>query len=693
MVSGNPRVYPIVIGLLLTAGVVGCSRTPAAGNPPLADRAEASAADTPTPSGPPAANPAQPADPKTAPNDLPPEKKGPAFLDAAAKHDGKTLVEWTARLGDADDLARSAAAEAVAKYGPNAKAAVPALAKILASPKDAAWFNAIDAVKAVGPAAGDAMDTLIGLLRDRDPGVRLTAAYALADLGPAAGRAVSVLIGRLDDRAATAGGGTVRDAALSSIEQLGKYDIRAVFAAERQRKLTDLELSTVIDSLGPGDGQAVDGLVEVVKRKDDTLFHALGGLKRIGPKAAPSLPVVRALLNDPSPEVRKSAAEVIAAIGPVKADDPPPAAPRGGPAAGPNPAGPDPAVAAVIGAESAVYKEAGYKGVALGTRFDELAKDKGLKLTRVGQPWVFASGPKGEEEFVFDADKKLACYTRSYDGGPDDYLDQLTDLFGKADRPPRETVTSSPASVTRRTAVDYTFPKVLARVVFVRAARQGPLGGMPVVEEQTHVAVIDRAWAAGILDANARGKRKAIEWVRAAGEKVKGGEVVLKDLPRLDGAAGREFQVGVPVRFFDTRTEEENKDREMGRQPLPVATVEKTVRPGDPERKPVVRVNFTFARYSPLATPKVYRQDEVQKGAVVPKTGNNALDYTPFGNLVTELNVALMRDAFPPTGGRVEHVRPPSGPPFYEWRTEDGWAVRCGTNDGVTIEWVGKKGL
>lgn len=169
--------------------------------------------------------------------------------------------------------------------------------------------------------------------------------------------------------------------------------------------------------------------------------------------------------------------------------------------------------------------------------------------------------------------------------------------------------------------------------------------------------------------------------------------MVLKDLPRLDGADGREFQAGVPVRFFDTRTEEENKDREKGRQPLPVATVEKTTRPGDRERKPVVRVNFTFARYSPLATPKVYRQDEVQKGAVVPKTGNNALDYTPFGNLVTELNAALMRDAFPPKDGRVEYVRPPSGPPFYEWRTEDGWVVRCSTNDGVTIEWVGKKGL
>jgi hypothetical protein len=52
-----------------------------------------------------------------------------------------------------------------------------------------------------------------------------------------------------------------------------------------------------------------------------------------------------------------------------------------------------------------------------------------------------------------------------------------------------------------------------------------------------------------------------------------------------------------------------------------------------------------------------------------------------------------MRDAFPPRDGRVEYVRPASGSPYYEWRAGDGWAVRCGTNDTVTVEWVGMKGL
>ncbi len=321
MSRAHPRVCAIAFGLILAAGPSGCSRTPMPDDAPAAERAAFVPAAPPAPPVPSPADPTPPTNPKTPVIDPPPAEKGPAFLDAAAKHDGKALAEWIGRLGDADDPSRSAAAEAVARYGPHATAAVPALAKILSNPKDAAWFQAVDAVKAVGPAAGGAVDTLSGLLKDQDPGVRLTAAYALADLGPAAGKAVLALLGRLDDRAVAAGGGTVRDAALSAVERVGKYDIRAVYAAARRDKLTDLDLGRVIDSLGPDDAHAVAGLAAELKDRDadpvtgNRAIYTLGGLKRIGPKAAPALPAVRALLTDRSPEVRKSAAEAVAAIG------------------------------------------------------------------------------------------------------------------------------------------------------------------------------------------------------------------------------------------------------------------------------------------------------------------------------------------------------------------------------------------
>jgi len=65
----------------------------------------------------------------------PTDPKKPSYLDATAKHDGKTLSEWLAALESTDERKREAAMEAVAAYGPNAKGAVPALVKILTDPK------------------------------------------------------------------------------------------------------------------------------------------------------------------------------------------------------------------------------------------------------------------------------------------------------------------------------------------------------------------------------------------------------------------------------------------------------------------------------------------------------------------------------------------------------------------------------
>jgi hypothetical protein len=229
--------------------------------------------------------------------------------------------------------------------------------------------------------------------------------------------------------------------------------------------------------------------------------------------------------------------------------------------------------------------------------------------------------------------------------------------------------------------------------VFVKTAREGP-AGRPVTAEQTHVAVINRAWVTGILDANAKGKRKTVEWVRSVGDKVKDGTIELKGLPKIDGGEGREFpSQREAIKFFDLRREELNKEKEKQPQlPAVFAAVEKFVRPGVRFGSPVVRVNFVFERYTPLATRPVLAQDEPQKGALRRKTANNALAYTPFDNLLAELNVELMREAFPPKGDKIEYVRPATGVPYYEWRTKDGWLVNCRTDDGVTIEWLGDKG-
>lgn len=319
MARARPRTCVFLLALLLAAGPSGCSGPPAPADSATAERAEAGPA-APAPPAPPVSPPADPPPgPKIASTDPPPVKQGPAFLDAAARHDGKTLAEWTAQLGDADGLARSAAADAVARYGPNAKAAVPSLVALLRNPDDLSFDAAVLAIGEIGPAAGDAVDPLVVLLRHKKADVREAAAGTVWRLGPPAGTAVPALIDALD--AARPGGEKARDAFRFPIQQLGKYDIRAVYAAVRRGKLTELDLDFVIGSLGPDDGHAVAGLVAELRDRGadpvtgNCVIYTLGGLKRIGTKAAPALPVVRPLLNDASPQVRKAAAEVIAAIG------------------------------------------------------------------------------------------------------------------------------------------------------------------------------------------------------------------------------------------------------------------------------------------------------------------------------------------------------------------------------------------
>ena len=244
--------------------------------------------------------------------------KKPSYLEATAKHEGKTLAEWTAKLADKDDVVRDQAATAIAQYGPNAKSAVPALIPLLKNPKELPFTSALKAIWAIGPAAGEAVDPLIALLKHDDATIRTLAASTLPDLGPAAGKAVQPLIAALNDK--KVGTDEDRDSMRYSLTQIGKYDIRAVYAAVRQDKLNDGDISNVIETLGTADEHAVVGLVAELKgRQADPVTHnwhiyTMAGLKRIGPKAAPALPELRVLLKDKSEIVRGCAAEAIKAI-------------------------------------------------------------------------------------------------------------------------------------------------------------------------------------------------------------------------------------------------------------------------------------------------------------------------------------------------------------------------------------------
>jgi len=353
----------------------------------------------------------------------------------------------------------------------------------------------------------------------------------------------------------------------------------------------------------------------------------------------------------------------------------------------------DPAVLDVFGLQSRKYTLGGFKGVTLWTHYDDLEKTHPLIGTRDSAPWVFLTSEKADEELIFDASKRLVCYTKSYEGGPADYLEDLIELFGKTQKPIREYTSRVLNTGTHKTFVSYTFPKVLARVVFVKSVTVSEFGGSTQSMERTYVSVIDRQFVSDTLSPNAVGKRKLISWLKSVGDQVKDRAVDVSHLPKLEGVAMKEQPEKLEVvQFVDLRREEENRKKKTEIQ-VPAAAAAIELDRGIGVGPATVRVHFVFGRYTPLAGAKVLGQVEAEAAGKNKNVGNNALDYTPFDELKMDLNSVLMQESFPPKTDKISYVTTKDGTVYYEWRSRNGWLVRCGNNDAVTIEWVGGKGL
>lgn len=198
----------------------------------------------------------------------------------------------------------------------------------------------------------------------------------------------------------------------------------------------------------------------------------------------------------------------------------------------------DPAIRLLLGRTLEHYPKRGYKEVELGASFEDVNKRTPLDWTETNAPHVLRNSQRGGEDFIFDADQKLVCYTKSYDGGTDDYLDKLVEVFGKTDKEiitrKIEVADNFDNFVTNRTTVNYTFPKVLARVIFVKTARV--VFKQVRTEEVTHVLVLDREWATDILEKNAAAKRKNLAWLKKVAAAVRGGDFKDNELPPVPGA-------------------------------------------------------------------------------------------------------------------------------------------------------------
>jgi len=176
---------------------------------------------------------------------------------------------------------RSWAAEALGQFGPAARDAVPALAKLLTA-RGQVRVYAAEALGRIGPAAAQAVPALALGLKSDEAELRRTVASALGRIGPGAEASRPALSARLEDE----------DVAVRVAAALALYRIDA-----REQAVTFLA-----SCLG--------------EQEDRHRTAAAEALAMIGPAARGALPKLKVSLSDPSGAVRVDVARAIHRIAP-----------------------------------------------------------------------------------------------------------------------------------------------------------------------------------------------------------------------------------------------------------------------------------------------------------------------------------------------------------------------------------------
>ncbi|MBN2474576.1 MAG: HEAT repeat domain-containing protein [Pirellulales bacterium] len=181
---------------------------------------------------------------------------------------------------------RARAAAILARIGPPAKAAVPALIEALSDENAETRGEILLALAAIGPEAKAAVPAAGKALQDEDMNVRYAACYALGQIGPAAMPAKPRLLKNL--------GGPDQFLSMASAWALCRIQPAS---AEICRK-------------------AVPVLTEALAEPDTmTRVQAIESLKLLGPHAKDARGALEKALKDPDEAVRGAAAEALEALG------------------------------------------------------------------------------------------------------------------------------------------------------------------------------------------------------------------------------------------------------------------------------------------------------------------------------------------------------------------------------------------
>jgi hypothetical protein len=359
------------------------------------------------------------------------------------------------------------------------------------------------------------------------------------------------------------------------------------------------------------------------------------------------------------------------------------------------------AVKMLLGKTSQHFRDTGFKGTTLGESFDQVNARTPLSHTIPGKPYRYVAA--NGESFCFTAeDNSLVCFARSYEGGEEDYITKLKELFGSTDKAMLEREEVRARSAARRTYVRYTFPQTLVLLDFASAVNL--TGGSARQSEATHVIFLDRKWTESVLSRVAQSQQACIEWVKQASLLVGEGRIDTSKMSDLPGVRVDKWKKGRPgLSLVDLASEARRKpvegDDEQSKEDLsgqPIGTCGRAALAGGGLPSEVV---FDVNRYEGAKVPVFLRAqaDENRKGS----QKFYAADHTPYLILLArELRCLQMQQMFPPKTDTIrfmqqERAGMTRGIGWYEWKHEDErggtWTVRSGT--GIHLEYLGNRSL
>ena len=211
--------------------------------------------------------------------------------------------------GAEQELDHQAAARALQLIGPDAKAAVPALARVLHGQERVARWDAAYALASIGK---DAVPALVAALNDQDPEARTAAITALLHIGPGAEAAIPALFARLQDD--NPGVRLQASEALSAIgPAAGQVLIHAI---ERERGIVQQRAAKVLMSMMFARRAAEPALLKMASDEDPlSRAQAIETLAGLHLSDARVKATITAALNDPAPEVRTAATQALHDLG------------------------------------------------------------------------------------------------------------------------------------------------------------------------------------------------------------------------------------------------------------------------------------------------------------------------------------------------------------------------------------------